>query len=194
VAHSLYKAHAFLSSGSVVEIARASWLPDKAAPRIGTVALGLAIALGLYLGIGWAFGLPGKALPQLLALGAVLVMGLTLLFAQAAAGRPSGQVIGRSVAAGAAVSVAFFALHAGATALLASVLPPPPAPDALALAVMGLAVGSFAVVTGLQIIEPSRAASPFWRAARVHLANGLYANAVFDRLVGALDRPVANVR
>jgi NAD(P)H-quinone oxidoreductase subunit 5 len=29
---------------------------------------------------------------------------------------------------------------------------------------------------------------PLWRAARVHLANGLYVNAIFNRLVGALRR------
>ncbi len=28
LAHSLYKAHAFLSSGSVIDIARASWTPS----------------------------------------------------------------------------------------------------------------------------------------------------------------------
>jgi len=54
-----------------------------------------------------------------------------------------------------------------------------------------LAVASFGTVTVLQIIEPSRAATPFWRAARVHVAGGLYVNTIFDRLVGAFDRPHA---
>ena len=59
---------------------------------------------------------------------------------------------------------------------------------------MTVAVISFGAVTVLQIVEPSRAGSPFWRAARVHLANGLYANAVFDRLAGALNRPAPSFK
>jgi hypothetical protein len=62
-------------------------------------------------------------------------------------------------------------------------------PDAAAYAIMALAVVSFGVVTVLQIIEPSRAATPFWRKARVHIAHGLYVSTFFDRLVGAFDRP-----
>jgi NAD(P)H-quinone oxidoreductase subunit 5 len=38
----------------------------------------------------------------------------------------------------------------------------------------------------LQTLLPAKAGHPRWRAAYVHLKNGLYANALFDRLVGAL--------
>ncbi|MDN2565545.1 NADH-quinone oxidoreductase subunit L [Aquibium sp. A9E412] len=192
VAHSLYKAHAFLSSGSVVEIARASFVPDRTPPGLGATLASLALAVALYAGVGWTFGLSPAAAPQALALGAILVMALTLLLSQAAAGASSGPVIGRTAAAAGAVSVAYFALHAGAGALYAGVVPPPPAADALGYAIMALAVVSFAAVTVLQIVEPSRATAPFWRAARIHLANGLYVNAAFDRLIGALDRPAAS--
>ena len=39
VAHSLYKAHAFLSSGSVVDLARASWVPAAGTRRAATLAI-----------------------------------------------------------------------------------------------------------------------------------------------------------
>jgi NAD(P)H-quinone oxidoreductase subunit 5 len=51
---------------------------------------------------------------------------------------------------------------------------------------------SFAIVAILQLLEPARIDSPNWRAAQVHVANGFYVNAWFDRLVGALRRPVGN--
>jgi len=189
VAHSLYKAHAFLSSGSVIDIARASWVPDKTPPRASQVLLALALALVLYAGLGAAIGLAADTAPQIFALGAILIMGLTVFIAQSAAGKLNAYVIGRTLAAATGVTIAYFVLQRGATLLLAGTVPPPPMPDAAAYAIMALAVVSFGVVTVLQIIEPSRAATPFWRKARVHIAHGLYVSTFFDRLVGAFDRP-----
>jgi NAD(P)H-quinone oxidoreductase subunit 5 len=189
VAHSLYKAHAFLSSGSVVEIKRATWVPDATPPRAGRVLASAGLALALYAGIGVALGTMAGMPAQLLAMGAILVMALTVLFAQAMAGtaQPAVAVVGRTVALGAVVTLAAFTLHGGAQALLGDTLPAPPALDALGIGVLALLLAAFAAMTVLQIIEPSQAANPGWRAARVHIANGLYMNAAFDRLIGALD-------
>ena len=192
VAHSLYKAHAFLSSGSVVEIARASWVPDaKRAPSLGRFFASFFAALVLYAGIGWMFGIANLESAAVLALGTILVMGVTLLLAQATAGKPNGYVIGRTAGAAALVTVAYFALQAGAEFLTASVLPSLQEPSLLGLAIMGLVVLSFGLITVLQVLAPARGDSRYWRAARVHIANGLYANAVFNRLFGALKRAAA---
>ncbi|MQX35847.1 NADH-quinone oxidoreductase subunit L [Roseospira navarrensis] len=190
VAHSLYKAHAFLSSGSVVEIKRAAWIPDATPPRAGRVLVSVGLALALYAGLAWVSGSIADKPLQLLAMGAILVMALTVLFAQAMVGvrRPSPYVVGRTVAMGGVVTVAYFALHAGAGALLGGAVPPPPPADSVAIVVMGLLIAVFTAITVLQIVEPSRTTRPAWQAARVHLANGLYANALFDRLIGAMDR------
>ncbi|MCR9257736.1 MAG: oxidoreductase [Alphaproteobacteria bacterium] len=210
VAHSLYKAHAFLSSGSVVELARASWVPVKSGPKIAEAGLGLAVALGLYAGVGLVFGIAADTPVQVLALGAILVMGLTLMIAQGLVGQGSvgqgsvgqgsvgqgsvgqGSVVnmdrrtlGRVAAAAAGISVAYFTLHAGSVALFASLLPSAPAAGPVALAVIALALLSFGLVTVLQLVEPWRADNRLWRAARVHLANGLYVNTLFDRMAEA---------
>jgi NAD(P)H-quinone oxidoreductase subunit 5 len=100
-------------------------------------------------------------------------------------------VIGRSAAAAAGATVAFFVLSHGANVLFTPTLPPVPAPGAAGLAIMALAVASFAAVAVLQVLAPLYAATPGWRAARVHVANGLYVNAAFNRLVGALRAPTA---
>ena len=98
-------------------------------------------------------------------------------------------MITRTVLAATAASCAYFVLQKGAAALTASTLPAIPAPDLAGFTIMGLVVTSFALVTILQILAPTRAEGAVWCAARVHLANGFYVNACFNRMVGALKRP-----
>ena len=189
VAHSFYKAHAFLSSGSVVESARASWTGDAAqTPSLGLFCGAFVSALALYAGIGWSLGFADLQSAAVLTLGAVLVMGVSLLLAQSMAGQPSLTVIGRSAGAAALVTVLYFSLQEGASAVTASVLPSFQTPGAVDLAIMGLVVLSFGAVTVLQVVGLSQSNHPLWRAARVHVSNGLYANAVFNRFTGALKR------
>eukprot|EP00873_Tetraselmis_striata_P016773 jgi/Tetstr1/437037/TSEL_025797.t1 len=211
VAHSLYKAHAFLSAGSAAETVGETRALARLSPAPGRIALagGLALAVTVALSFGFSALLgaifadtaagTAAASPQAIALGAILVFGLTLMLvhagpqdAEVAAGDAAtvpSLPLGRLLAVSAAVTLAYLALHALAQTLYAGVLPPPPAADAAGIAVMLLAVVSFGVVTVFQMVEPARAASPAWRAARVHLANGLYVNTLFNRLAGAYTAP-----
>lgn len=186
IAHSFYKAHAFLSSGSVVDIARSAWIPDlKVRPHAGHVLASLALALLLYAGIGGVFGAFAGDSVAVLSLGAIMTMGLTLLIAQSLQGGTERAVVFRTVAAAGGATIAYFALQAGAAWLLTPTVPAMARPGPAGLIIMLLAVISFALVTVLQILAPVLARGPAWRTARVHLANGLYANVLFNRLVGA---------
>lgn len=190
VTHGLYKAHAFLAAGSAVEAARTAWVPgSRSRPGGRHLLSGFAAALALYAAVGAGFGQLLEVPAAILALGAVLIMGLTLLIGQAGAYQPRGYVLGRTLAAAGAVSVAYFALHAVAGRLLAGSVPAPPEPTGFGLVLMGTIVAAFGLVTVLQGLGPPAAASRLGRRLYVHLANGLYANAVFDRLVGAFRRP-----
>ena len=202
VAHSLYKAHAFLSSGSAVETVGEGRALARLAPKPTHLMLCGFLALAVALGLAGVFavatgGLFGEAVdtsPQALALGAILIMGLTVMIVQAVdasctAPAALGAVLPRVIAAAGVVTLAYLTLHAGVTALYATSLPLPPPLSPVGITVIVVSVVSFAAVLVLQVIEPARAASPAWRAARVHLANGLYANAVFDRWVGGLEAP-----
>ncbi len=193
VAHSLYKAHAFLSSGSVIDIARSAWLPNlNVKPRASHLVASLLLALALYAGIGRLFGAFTSDALAVLSLGAILIMGLTLLIAQSMTGGSRLSVVGRILAAAGSATVAYFVLQSAAVWLLTPSLPPIPSPDTSDLLIMGLAVGSFAMVTVLQVLAPALVRGPRWKAARVHVANGFYVNAMFNRLVGALQRRTAN--
>ena len=63
-------------------------------------------------------------------------------------------------------------------------LPATPAPGPLEWALIVLAVISFGLVAIVQAMFPLWAYHPAAAGLRVHLSNGFYANAVFDRLLG----------
>lgn len=185
VAHSLYKAHAFLSSGSAVEMSKTAKLPSLGSikPSAGALALGTAIII--FLAIGWVFGYTDRDDVAVLALGAIVVLGLAHLMGQSLADASHGKVFVKALSLAAITATAYFALQWASATMMAGTLPETPAPDAVALLVIALAVGSFALVTVLQMAAPRLKHNPIWRAARVHIANGFYANAMFNRLVGA---------
>ncbi len=184
VAHSLYKAHAFLSSGGAVERVTAARRPGPVAvPDAAAVGRAFLVALGLYAAVGFAFGLAHKS-PQAIALGAILIFGVAYLFAQGLADA-APRVLTRRVAVYAvAASISYFALQEGTVWLTRGALPATPAPGPLEWALIVLAVVSFAVVAVAQAVFPLWAYHPAAAGVRVHLSNGLYANALFDRLIG----------
>jgi NAD(P)H-quinone oxidoreductase subunit 5 len=192
VAHSLYKAHAFLASGSVIDLARAAWVPKaETRSRTGVLLASVAGAVAIFVTTGAVAGFAVAEKPAILALGAILVMGLTLLLAQALEGRPQGYVVGRTLVLGVMVALIYFGLQTGAERLLAGVVPLAALSDPVTVAVMLAVVVVFAALTALQILAPYKADAPGWRGAYVAIANGFYANAYFNRLVGALKRPAA---
>lgn len=184
VAHSLYKAHSFLASGGAVERIAAIRRPGPVAtPGAGAVGRAFLVALALYCLIGLAFGLTHKS-PQIIALGAILIFGVAYMLAQGFADAAPAALTRRTAVYAVFTSAAYFALQMGATWLTSSVLPPAPMPGPLEWGLIGLAVTSFALVAVVQAMFPLWAQHPAAAGLRVHLSNGFYANAVFDRVVG----------
>ncbi|MCA9154486.1 MAG: hypothetical protein KDA38_06845 [Planctomycetales bacterium] len=187
VAHSFYKAHAFLSSGSVVEAARAQkiLLPQRLASPL-RIASSIVAAIACYGLFAWAWGIDPLRQPALLAVGAILVMGLAQIIAPAWDSR--GPIVGVAQACllASCVTLAFFSLETGAHLLLHDVLPEIGRPSGLTLSLTGFVLLAFAVTVLLQIVGLERLQSTWARHLVVHLRNGLYANAIFDRLVGGL--------
>jgi NAD(P)H-quinone oxidoreductase subunit 5 len=183
VAHSLYKAHAFLASGGAVEIVAANRRPGPVAtPSVAAVGRAFLIALAIYAVVGFAFG--STTSPQAAALGAILILGVAYLLAQGLADAAPQLLTRRTALLSAAVAAGYFALQAAAVWLTAGALPATPAPGPLEWALLVLTVASFGLVAFAQSTFPLWAPHPAAAALRVHLANGLYANALFDRLLG----------
>ncbi|MFN3670833.1 MAG: proton-conducting transporter membrane subunit, partial [Bosea sp. (in: a-proteobacteria)] len=192
VAHSLYKAHAFLSCGWAVEQVAATRRPGPVAvASIRVVGQAFALALALYALLGLGFGFADKS-PQAIALGAILVFGVAYLIAQGLADAAPRALTLRISAAAIAASFSYFLLQRFAQWLTAGTLPPTPAATALEWALILLSLLSFGAVAFAQALFPHWAGHPALAGLRVHLANGFYANAIFDRLTGGwsrIDRP-----
>lgn len=183
VAHSLYKAHAFLASGTAVDLVASIRRPGPIAiPNGRAVARAFGLALAIYAVIGLGFGVEHKS-PQAIALGAILIFGVAYLLAQGLADSAPRVLTRRTALFAVATSVSYFALQTGAQWLTAGTVPATPAPGPLEWAMLALAVVSFGIVAVAQATFPLWSDHPAAAGLRVHLANGLYANAVFDRLV-----------
>ncbi|QPC95909.1 NADH-quinone oxidoreductase subunit L [Mesorhizobium sp. INR15] len=185
VAHSLYKAHAFLSSGSVIDLARASWSPSPGGePHPARMAMIVGLVMAVTLVIGTLFGATITAQPGVFALGAIVMLGLAHLVTQSLDERFSLYVVGRTVALAVIVAGAYFGLQLAAEHLLAGALPPVKAlRGPFDLVITALVVLAFAAVTILQSLLPGKPGEPLWQALYVHLSNGLYVNTLANRLV-----------
>ena len=184
VAHSLYKAHAFLNYGTAVDYVSAIRRPGPIAiPSGWAVGRAFALALAIYAVIGFAFGFDAKS-PQAIALGAILIFGVAYLLAQGLADAAPRVLTQRTAIYSVIASISYFALQTGAEWLTTGALPATPVPGPLEWALLVLAVFSFGLVAVAQAMFPLWAYHPAVAGLRVHMSNGLYFNAIFDRLVG----------
>jgi len=184
VAHSLYKAHAFLAAGGAVERIAATQRPGPVAvPGPRAVLQAFALALAIYAIVGLAFGIWHKS-AQAIALGAILIFGTAYLIAQGLADAAPRALTRATALYATAAAIGYFGLQQGASWLTSEVLPATPAAGPLEWALIVLALASFGAVAVAQAMFPLWAYHPAAAGLRVHLANGLYANALFDRLLG----------
>lgn len=188
VAHSLYKAHAFLTSGGAVHRVAAIRRPGPVAvPDAAAVGRAFVAALALYVAIGVAFELLLGAAhkpPQSWALGAILIFGVAYLLAQGLADSAPRRLTRSTSVYAAVAAIGYFALQSAAEWLTAGTLPPTPAPGRLEWTLIALTVLSFGSVAIAQALFPLWASHPAAAGLRVHLSNGLYVNATLDRALG----------
>jgi NAD(P)H-quinone oxidoreductase subunit 5 len=195
IAHSLYKAHAFLSSGCAVETVSAIRRPGPITiPNLRAVGRAFILAFLIYALIGVAFGIADKP-PQAMALGTILIFGVAYLIAQGLADAAPRALTWRTTLYSLATATAYFALQSISEKLLLGTLPTTPQPGPLEWMLMLLVVGTFGLVALAQSLFPLWAYHPAAAGLRVHLANGLYVNALFDRLLGGwvFARPAAAI-
>jgi NAD(P)H-quinone oxidoreductase subunit 5 len=175
LAHSLYKAHAFLGAGGTVEQARIRLMAGPAtAPRPAAAYLAAAGGALAVLGAGWLLGGAHAANPGVAAL--ALVASLALAPLALPRGTRSAAALLRVPLAVVGVALLYVALHALAGRVL-DVAAPAAAPAALAAAV-GIA---FLLVFALQV---AIAADPRGALAqRLHhwFYAGFYLDEIFTR-------------
>lgn len=184
LAHSLYKAHAFLSSGSIVDLLRAPAPPARRALTAGHWFIVLAAGGLVSFGIAALWGITPAGEPALLAVGTILSVALAQLLA---AGRSLG--IGPALwlrlgGLSALVATLYFALHSLFAHVYADALSPIPATaSSLESALIGLVAVVFLGLSFMQTVLIPRSTAPWLQRLYVHLYNGLYIDLPVERLV-----------
>ena len=108
VAHSLYKAHAFLAAGGAVEQARIQQLsPRPAATTVGATLFAAAAGIVAVIAAALLWPVPADELPALSALALVVCLALTPLLTSPGERRPSPPLVLGAFG----VVFAYFALH-----------------------------------------------------------------------------------
>jgi len=188
VAHSLYKAHAFLSSGNIASMSKSAWVPSER-PGAHPLVLGgtLAAAVGLTWIVAALFGVGVGAEPGVLIPGSVFMMALAYLLWNLWASSHRAGLLGWGLLIGAASATAYFALHAVFSRLLASSLPSyAPARSALEYGVMAVVVLLFMGVLIFQAQLPLWSTTRLGRALYVHAYKGFYFVTLANRVTLAL--------
>jgi NAD(P)H-quinone oxidoreductase subunit 5 len=185
LAHSLYKAHAFLSSGSVVDIARASWTPSPGGkPHPARLSFAIVGVLAVTFAVSRLFGATLADKPGVFVFGAVLMLGLIHLIANGIDERPNFYVVGRTFLLAGVVAVVYFGLQYGAEWLIGNAVPRTQAVRGpVEFTIASAVVLSFAIVTFLQGLVPRQSGAPRWQALYAHVSNGLYVNTLANRLI-----------
>ena len=188
IAHSLYKAHAFLGSGNVLHEARATdtnWEPDDAKqlrPASLLVVAGIVVAT-----FGMAAWLIGKSPTDHAggyALAAVLCMALTLGLWESIATWGS-----RIRIAALTALVAFVGLYVGAYVAIDNVVATDvatPIVGAVSIISSCLVVVIFAGLCSWQVLLRSNRELPWLEVAYVHCLNGFYLDVALRRAFGHL--------
>jgi len=190
VAHSLYKAHAFLASGSAVEEAQATALGRPTSPggRRPSRAVAAFALVGPAVLLVVAQAVVAGGAPPLERLALLATFGLAVGVAASDWTRlgaeqlgPTRRVRAAMVAAPIAALGLYLASYAAVDAVVAGDVAPPEAARPAAAAVV-LALGGLAATAVLQALARSGARSTGWLdALHVHASNGFYLDVVARR-------------
>ena len=156
-----------------------------AVPGVAAVAQAFLLALRSSPSSPACFSLVvGPKSPQSLALGAILIFGVAYLVAQGLADAAPRALTLRTALAALGAAVAYFSFQLIAHALWGPACRSRRMPGPLEWALIVLALLSFGLVAVAQALFPLWAHHPATAGLRVHLANGLYLNALLDRATG----------
>jgi NAD(P)H-quinone oxidoreductase subunit 5 len=188
VAHSLYKAHAFLSSGSVVQITKSAWVPvgrPAAHPMVVFGALVVSMLVGLLLAT--VMGVTWQSNPGHLLLIMVFVMAMAHLLWTLWSSSMRQKLILQGLGIVTAATFACFLLHEGFGLLLAPCLPSyAPVRTTTEFIVMAFIALLFLAVLIFQSQLPSWSSKPFFARLYVHASNGFYVGTIFNRITQKL--------
>ncbi len=186
VAHSFYKAHAFLSSGNLFENdpKKNNTQIDRSLTQIILVYLScLALITVLLESIKTNY----QASTAVLILTGIVLLGLSKLILDAFIRKHSIQLIFITAITAGFIWIAFHYGEFFAQTIFADDLPIATALNWMQIIAATLILSGFVAAVFLQSITPLLQKNENFIRFSVHLKNGFYTNTVFDKLVGALN-------
>jgi NAD(P)H-quinone oxidoreductase subunit 5 len=178
LAHSLYKAHAFLGAGGAVEQNRLRQMTPPPPPLAAGAWLLAALGGGvLVAAAALAWGYSAAQSPALLALGGIVALALTPLLAGPVA-RAGTRWMLLAAAAAFAVAFVYFGLHAGFTRWLGK----SQIGAAPSMGLVAWVLGCFGLLFVLQGTVRTRPDGAIARTLYPWLFSGLYLDELFTRL------------
>jgi NAD(P)H-quinone oxidoreductase subunit 5 len=188
VAHSLYKAHAFLSSGSVVSISKTSWVPrERPAAHPGIFAASFLTSVLLTLLAAYCWGVSPLAEPGAVLLNSVLLVSMAYWLWSMWGQSITPRLVAAGLLLSGTLSGLYFGLHLGFRTLLASALPP--FSDHRSLGHGVLLVTIWMLFGGMLVLQaqlPQWASRSWCRTLYVHARNGFYFNTLANRAIQAI--------
>lgn len=187
VAHSFYKAHAFLSSGSSIDMIRSYRIQQTM--RLGSplrILSGFTLALIVYSAFLFLWKIDFTLQLPLFVMGGIIVSGMSMIFISALDTDRAVQSILKVTITVVLVTASFFTLEFVTHNLISIQLPEiseaSPGMIMMALVILFL----FSVVFFAQAFISTFRDSEFFQKSIIHIKNGFYVNAMFDRTIGAL--------
>ncbi len=181
IAHSLYKAHAFLSSGSMVDVLRApgSKVRKRVTPLDWAAAVAVSVVITFAMGAAWGITLADE--PALLAIGTIVSVAVAQLLLTGWVGTA---LTVRLIVATVLVTAVYFGLHTLFSHVYSPVLGPiPHEVSAGYYLLLGVVAIVFIGLSYFQAVLTSGPPAPWLRRLYVHLYNGLYTDLPVERLV-----------
>ncbi len=186
VAHSFYKAHAFLSSGSAIEVVRSAKVtpPNRTFNPIKMI-LSIALSFGIFIGLTNLYQVHILENFPLLMASVVIIFGSSMLLVSSIDSDTSWKVIVYSIIYTALISTSFIFLESGAGLLLENSIPKlcqmPNSSKLIIMSIITLYVMTIFAQYYLKKIKESK----FGNKMGIHFKNGLYLNTYFDKLIGS---------
>ncbi|HAV12407.1 MAG TPA: hypothetical protein DCX06_02760 [Opitutae bacterium] len=183
VAHSLYKGHAFLSSGSAVATAK-KLNADPKYIKLPQMRIWLAVGIGISIvvGLSYVFGISHSEKPGMLVLSMVVVMAITqLLWMQMRRGR-TGSELSKTAIFAAGIAAIYFILAGVADSVLATSLPNNVPTWPVTEMVLTFFIFAF-LLTSIRFQDghPGFLTVAYKRRLYVHALNGFYMNTIVNK-------------
>ena len=186
LAHSLYKAHAFLSSGSVVAQQRgmATWLSEQRPVSVPKLAIAGTTIVAFLSAALLAFGVDVVAKPGGLLLGGILCLALTQWVGQVMRAGNQRLLI-RSLATSGVLCFAYVFCFVVVDNIIAGDVPAVAGPGLAAWVAASIAAGFIGMFLFQSLLGNEKAASRM-RPLYVHVSNGFYVESYVRSLFSSL--------